>query len=70
MGHAMEKIRREIGQELIYSAALVTDNDRATLFLAARRVAEDGSLLFRRGKAVKTGRNIPTVMGRGKEERM
>ena len=32
--HAMEKIRREIGQEHIYSAALVTDSDCITLFLA------------------------------------
>ena len=32
--HAMEKIRREIGKEHIYSAALVTDSDCITLFLA------------------------------------
>ena len=32
--HAMEKIRREIGREHIYSAALVTDSDCITLFLA------------------------------------
>ena len=32
--HAMEKIRREIGQEHIYSVALVTDSDCITLFLA------------------------------------
>lgn len=32
--HAMEKIRQEIGQEHIYSAALVTDSDCITLFLA------------------------------------
>ena len=32
--HAMEKIRREIGKERIYSAALVTDSDCITLFLA------------------------------------
>lgn len=32
--HAMEKIRWEIGQEHIYSAALVTDSDCITLFLA------------------------------------
>ena len=31
---AMEKIRREIGQEHIYRAALVTDSDCITLFLA------------------------------------
>lgn len=30
----MEKIRREIGNERIYSAALVTDSDCVTLFLA------------------------------------
>lgn len=46
--HAMEKIRREIGKEHIYSAALVTDSDCVTLFLAvnteealARRDEED-----------------------------
>lgn len=46
--HAMEKIRREIGKEHIYSAALVTDSDCITLFLAvnteealARRDEED-----------------------------
>ena len=46
--HAMEKIRREIGREHIYSAALVTDSDCITLFLAvnteealARRDEED-----------------------------
>lgn len=32
--HAMEKIRLEIGKERIYSAALVTDSDCVTLFLA------------------------------------
>lgn len=32
--NAMEKIRREIGNEHIYSAALVTDSDCITLFLA------------------------------------
>ena len=32
--HTMEKIRREVGQEHIYSAALVTDSDCITLFLA------------------------------------
>ena len=32
--HAMEKIRREIGTEHIYGAALVTDSDCITLFLA------------------------------------
>nr|WP_300679607.1 DUF4303 domain-containing protein [uncultured Acetatifactor sp.] len=32
--HAMEKIHREIGKEHIYSAALVTDSDCITLFLA------------------------------------
>ena len=32
--HAMEKLRREIGKEHIYSAALVTDSDCITLFLA------------------------------------
>lgn len=32
--HAMEKIRQEIGKEHIYSAALVTDSDCTTLFLA------------------------------------
>lgn len=32
--HAMEKIRQEIGEEHIYSAALVTDSDCITLFLA------------------------------------
>lgn len=32
--HAMEKIRQEIGKEHIYSAALVTDSDCITLFLA------------------------------------
>lgn len=31
---AMEKIRREIGKEHIYSVALVTDSDCITLFLA------------------------------------
>lgn len=31
---AMEKIRQEIGKEHIYSAALVTDSDCITLFLA------------------------------------
>ena len=46
--HAMEKLRREIGKEHIYSAALVTDSDCITLFLAvnteealARRDEED-----------------------------
>ncbi len=46
--HAMEKIRREIGKEHIYSATLVTDSDCITLFLAvnteealARRDEED-----------------------------
>ncbi len=32
--HEMEKIRMEIGNEHIYSAALVTDSDCITLFLA------------------------------------
>ena len=32
--HAMEKLRQEIGKEHIYSAALVTDSDCITLFLA------------------------------------
>ena len=32
--HAMEKICREVGDEHIYSAALVTDSDCVTLFLA------------------------------------
>lgn len=32
--HAMEKIRQEIGKERIYSAALITDSDCITLFLA------------------------------------
>lgn len=32
--YAMEKIRQEIGNEHIYSAALVTDSDCITLFLA------------------------------------
>ena len=32
--HAMEKIRQEMGEEHIYSAALVTDSDCITLFLA------------------------------------
>lgn len=32
--HAMEKIHREIGTEHIYGAALVTDSDCITLFLA------------------------------------
>lgn len=32
--HAMEKIRQETGKEHIYSAALVTDSDCITLFLA------------------------------------
>ena len=32
--HAMEKIRRELGTEHIYGAALVTDSDCITLFLA------------------------------------
>ena len=32
--HAMEKIRREAGNERFYSAALVTDSDCITLFLA------------------------------------
>ena len=32
--HAMENIRQEIGAEHIYSAALVTDSDCITLFLA------------------------------------
>ncbi|WP_297870509.1 DUF4303 domain-containing protein [uncultured Oscillibacter sp.] len=32
--HTMEKIRLEIGKEHIYSAALVTDSDCITLFLA------------------------------------
>ena len=46
--HAMEKIRREAGDEHIYSAALVTDSGCTTLFLAvnteealARRDQED-----------------------------
>ena len=34
MRHAMENIRQEIGAEHIYSAALVTDSDCITLFLA------------------------------------
>lgn len=37
--HAMEKIRREIGEEHIYSAALVTDSDCITLFLAVNTEA-------------------------------
>ena len=32
--NAMEKIRQETGKEHIYSAALVTDSDCITLFLA------------------------------------
>ena len=32
--HAMEKVRQEAGKEHIYRAALVTDSDCITLFLA------------------------------------
>lgn len=45
--HTMEKIRQEIGKEHIYSAALVTDSDYITLFLA---VNTEESLAKRDGK--------------------
>ena len=45
--HAMEKIHQEIGKEHIYSAALVTDSDCTSLFLA---VNTEESLAERDGK--------------------
>lgn len=35
---------------------------------AVRRMAEDGSLIFQKGKVVELRKNIPTVVGQGKEE--
>ena len=62
--HEMEKIRREIGQEHIYSAALVTDSDCITLFLAVN--TEEA--LARRDEADRTPEHLAQLQKYWPEE--
>lgn len=62
--HEMEKIRMEIGNEHIYSAALVTDSDCITLFLAVNTE----EVLARRDEADRTPERLAELRKYWSEE--